>query len=67
GFTGLLASLPTLLRTWTAVDVRTALRRTSTQAAKRWIAEKVGPTLWAKRAKAFQHFGDRKCHALQTR
>jgi hypothetical protein len=66
GFTGLLASLPTLLRSWTAAEVRSALRRTGMKAMTDWVRENVGMTLWAKRAQAFKHFGDPKCHVLTT-
>lgn len=66
GFTGLLATLPTLLCTWTAEQVRIALRRTSTKEAQQWITEKIGPTLQSKRAKALKHFGRRKCHVLSA-
>ena len=60
GFTGLIATLPTLLQHWTAAEVRAGLQRTSTKEAKEWVSEKVGPTLWAKRTKAFKHFGVKK-------
>jgi hypothetical protein len=66
GFTGLIASLPTLLCTWSAEKVRTALQRTSTKDANEWIAKKVGTTLWAKRTRAFKHFGERRCHVFAT-
>jgi hypothetical protein len=64
GFTGLLASLPTLLRSWTAVEVRAALRRTGMKAMTEWVTVNIGTTLWAKRAQAFQRFGDPKCHVF---
>ncbi len=66
GFTGLIATLPTLLHTWTAAEVRGALQRTSTKEAQKWIQDKIGVTLWAKRTRAFKHFGVRKCHFFTT-
>jgi hypothetical protein len=66
GFTGLIASLPTLLYTWTASEVRSALRRTSMKDMADWVAKKVGTTLWSKRTQAFKHFGERKCHVFPT-
>lgn len=66
GFTGLIATLPTLLHTWTAAEVRAALQRTSTKEAQKWIKDKIGVTLWAKRTRAFKHFGVRKCHFFAT-
>lgn len=66
GFTGLIASLPTLLCRWTATQVRSALRRTSTNDVAEWVASKVGPTLWSKRTRAFKHFGEPKCHVFAT-
>jgi len=64
GFTGLIASIPTLLCTWSAAEVRNALRRTTTKDVKEWVAKKVGTTLWARRTRAFKHFGARKCHVF---
>lgn len=64
GFTGLLASLPTLLRSWTAAEVRVALRRTGTKAMNEWVHKNIGITLWAKRARAFKYFRDQKCYVF---
>lgn len=66
GFTGLIATLPTLLRTWTAAEVRSALQQTGTKEAQQWINDKIGLTLWAKRTRAFKHFGERKCRFFAT-
>jgi hypothetical protein len=66
GFTGLLASLPTLLRSWTAAEVRSALQRTGMKAMTDWVRENVGVTLWATRAQALKHFGDPECHVFPT-
>ncbi len=66
GFTGLITTLPALLRTWSAGEVRSALRRTSTKKLNEWVAKNVGATLWSRRARAFKHFGERKCHVFAT-
>lgn len=66
GFTGLIVTLPTLLRTWTAAEVRSALEQTGTKEAQQWINDKIGLTLWAKRTRAFKYFGKRKCHFFAT-
>ena len=67
GFTGLIATLPTLLCKWSPSDVRTALQRTSTKETRQWIQDKVGPTLWAKRTRAFRRFGQRRLPLSQQR
>ena len=66
GFTGLIATLPSLIHCWTPAEVRAGLRRTSTKEAKQWIADHVGTTLSAKRKRAFKHFGKPKCHIFST-
>lgn len=56
GFTGLILTLPSLLRQWTSDEVRKALMRTSTKDANQWIEKNIGETIWAKRTRAFNHF-----------
>lgn len=64
GFTGLIVSLPTLLRSWSAAEVRAGLRRTDMETVNQWVEQTVGATLWSKRAQAFAHFG-KKCPKFQ--
>jgi hypothetical protein len=64
GFTGLIVSLPTLLRSWSAAEVRAGLRRTDMKTVNQWVEQTVGATLWSKRAQAFAHFG-KKCPKFQ--
>lgn len=66
GFTGLIVSIPTLLRSWSATEVRVALQRTSMKDLSAWVVEKVGPTLWSRRTQAFTRFGAQKCKGLAT-
>lgn len=56
GFTGLILTLPTLFRSWTASEVREALRRTRTKDTTDWIKTNIGETLWSKRTKAYAYF-----------
>jgi hypothetical protein len=65
GFTGLLLTLPTLLRSWTASEVRDGLKRTSMKEAKRWIENRIGSTVWSKRARAYNHFNPKVRPELQ--
>lgn len=65
GFTGLLLTLPTLLRTWTADEVRTGLRRTSINATKEWTTKKLGATVWAKRNRAYRRFSPKQRQAFK--
>lgn len=62
GFTGLLLSIPTLLRSWSASDVREGLKRTSTKEAEAWIKDNIGSTVWSKRAQAYRRFKPKVRH-----
>ena len=65
GFTGLIISLPTLLRSWSATEVRAGLRRTGMKSVNHWVKETVGATVWSKRAQAFKQFGPSKRRKFQ--
>jgi hypothetical protein len=65
GFTGLLLSLPTLLRSWRASEVREGLKRTSTKTATKWTANRIGSTVWSKRTRAYKHFSPKVRHNLK--
>jgi hypothetical protein len=66
GFTGLVLTLPTLLRTWTANEVRAGLQRTSTKEATTWVYNHIGSTVHSKRSLAYSHFSTTKRHLLQA-
>jgi hypothetical protein len=65
GFTGLLLSIPTLLRSWSASEVREGLQRTSTTETNRWIENRIGSTIWSKRTRAYNRFNSKVRHDLQ--
>lgn len=65
GFTGLLLSIPTLLRSWSAGEVREGLKRTSTKETYAWIENRIGSTVWSMRTRAYNHFSPKKRHDLQ--
>jgi hypothetical protein len=52
GFTGLLASFPALLKTWTPESVTAAFRSVSTRDVKAWVQERFGKTVTARRQAA---------------
>lgn len=54
GFTGLLVSLPTLMRYWNAEEVRTALLSVKHVEVLRWEQESIGSTVTGRRAKAYR-------------
>lgn len=66
GFTGLITSLPTVMRTWSASEVRVGLRRTSLKEVTLWVGKRIGPTLWSKRTQALRRFGPAKSHDFQV-
>jgi hypothetical protein len=54
GFTGLIVSLPSMLRTWMPEQVRKSLGRVTNQDVRNWIAEKIGRTVAGRRAQAYR-------------
>ena len=54
GFTGLVASIPTLLKKWSPAEVRDALRQTTNEHVRQWTEEKIGQTVAGRRAKAYK-------------
>ena len=54
GCTGLLVSLPTLMRYWNAEEVRTALLSVKHVEVLRWEQETIGSTVTGRRAKAYR-------------
>jgi hypothetical protein len=65
GFTGLLLSIPTLLRSWSASEVREGLMRISTKESQAWIKDRIGSTVWSKRTRVYNHFNPKVRHDLQ--
>jgi hypothetical protein len=56
GFTGLIVSLPTLLRRWTPDEVRGSLSRVKTKDVRAWIDNKIGQTVSGRRTRAYRIF-----------
>jgi hypothetical protein len=54
GFTGLIVSLPTLLKNWSPAEVREALAETTNDHVKNWKENNIGQTMAGRRAKAYQ-------------
>ncbi len=54
GFTGLIVSLPSLLRQWTPTEVRRSLADVSNKDMRQWTKENIGSTVASRRAKAYQ-------------
>ena len=54
GFTGLIITLPSLLRAWTAEQVRESLARVTNSDVRSWISEQIGPTVAGRRARAYR-------------
>ena len=54
GFTGLIVSLPSLLRQWTPTEIRQSLADVRTKDVRQWTKENIGPTVAGRRAKAYQ-------------
>jgi hypothetical protein len=54
GFTGLIVSLPSMLRTWTPEQVRKSLGSVTNQDVREWIEEKIGRTVSGRRAQAYR-------------
>lgn len=54
GFTGLIVSLPSLLRRWTPTQIRQSLADVGTNDVRQWTEENIGPTVAGRRAKAYQ-------------
>jgi hypothetical protein len=66
GFTGLLVSLPTLMRYWSADEVRTALLSVKHQEVVRWEKETIGSTVTCRRAKAYRSMASAEKTAAQA-
>jgi hypothetical protein len=66
GFTGLLVSLPTLMRYWSAEEVRTALLSVKHQEVLRWEKEAIGSTVTGRRAKAYRSMARTEKTAAQA-
>jgi len=56
GFTGLILSLPTLLRDWTPDQVRESLARVKNKEMRAWTQNNIGRTVSARRAQAYRSF-----------
>lgn len=54
GFTGLVASIPTLLKTWSFNEVRDALIETTNKKVRQWTEKNIGQTVSGRRTKAYQ-------------
>ena len=63
GFTGLVASIPTLLKVWTPSEIRTALIETSNKDVRQWTAENFGQTVTGRRTKAYQEMKKMKANS----
>ena len=66
GFTGLLATLPTLCGRWERTDSAAALVRTPPARANAWIAGHVGETLQKRRGRLRAAFPTRRTHPAVT-
>jgi hypothetical protein len=56
GFTGLILSLPTLLRDWTPDQVRESLARVKNKEMRAWTQNNIGRTVSSRRAQAYRSF-----------
>ncbi len=56
GFTGLIMSLPTLLRDWTPDQVRESLARVKHKDMRAWTRNNIGRTVSGRRAQAYRSF-----------
>lgn len=54
GFTGLIVSLPTMLRNWTAEQVRESLARVKNKDLQQWTKDNIGQTVSGRRAQAYR-------------
>jgi hypothetical protein len=54
GFTGLVVSIPTLLKTWSPAEVREALKQTTNKNVRQWTKKNIGQTVAGRRAKAYK-------------
>ena len=66
GFTGLLVSLPTLMRYWSAEEVRAALLSLKHEEVVRWEKEMIGSTVTGRRAKAYRSMAKAENTAAQA-
>lgn len=66
GFTGLLVSLPTLMRYWSPEQVRTALLSVKHQEVVRWEKEMIGSTVTGRRVKAYRSMAKAENIAAQA-
>jgi hypothetical protein len=65
GFTGLIISLPSLLRQWTPTEVRRSLAEVGTKDVRQWTKENIGSTVAGRRVKAYQTLRQQN-HEKQT-
>lgn len=65
-FTGLVATLPTLMRDWTAVEVRQALQRTGLIKVVKWVKENIGETMHTKRTAVNARYAPKKKICLES-
>lgn len=54
GFTGLVASIPTMLKKWSPTEVREALKQTTNEDVRRWTKENIGQTVAGRRNNAYK-------------
>ncbi len=66
GFTGLLVSLPTLMRYWSAEEVRTALLSVKNVEVRQWEQVTIGSTITGRRAKAYRSLAKSHRNAAQA-
>lgn len=65
GFTGLIVSIPSLLRRWTPTEIRSSLAAVGTKDVRQWTKENIGLTVAGRRATAYQILRQRT-HNEQT-
>ncbi len=54
GFTGLVASIPTLLKNWSPTEVRESLKQTTNKNVCLWTEKNIGQTVAGRRARAYK-------------
>jgi hypothetical protein len=54
GFTGMVATIPTLLKTWSPQEVRASLQQTKNKDVRDWTKNTIGQTVAGRRANAYK-------------
>jgi len=60
GFTGMVATIPTLLKTWSPQEVRESLQQTKNNDVRVWTNKNIGQTVAGRRAKAYKELKKNK-------